>query len=327
MTDHPATTDTNTGTIVVIGSINVDLVVRVASLPRPGETVLGGRFASVPGGKGANQAVAAARAGGHTTFVARVGDDSMGRAAIDAFRAEGIKTDFISITPHCPTGVALILVDAAGENSIAVAGGANDRLSREDIERARPAIAAADVVLLQLEIPLEAVAHAVEIARAAGRRVILNPAPARPLPATLLAGIDILTPNETEATALAADGPAGEASAADIEGIARTLLDLGPRAVVVTLGAAGALVATGQGLAQVPAFPVEPRDTVAAGDVFNGSLAVMLAEGHDLVAATRFAAAAAAISVTREGAQASAPHRSEIEAFLTARLRPEAEGA
>lgn len=319
MPDHPATTCARTGRIVVVGSINVDLVVRVATLPRPGETVLGGRFASVHGGKGANQAVAAARAGGHTTFVARVGDDSMGRSAINAFQAEGIETDFITFTPECPTGVALILVDAAGENSIAVAGGANDRLSTDDIERARPAIEAADVVLLQLEVPLEAVAHAVSIARAAGTRVILNPAPARPLPATLLAGVEILTPNETEAESLAARGSDTVPSATDVEGTANTLLGLGPRAVVVTLGPAGALVAVGQALTRVPAFPVEPRDTVAAGDVFNGCLAVMLAEGRDLVAATRIAAAAAAISVTREGAQASAPHRDEIEAFLAAR--------
>ena len=319
MPDHPATTGVRSGRIVVVGSINVDLVVRVATLPRPGETVLGGRFASVHGGKGANQAVAAARAGGHTTFVARVGDDSMGRSAINAFQAEGIETDFITVTPECPTGVALILVDAAGENSIAVAGGANDRLSTDDIERARPAIEAADVVLLQLEVPLEAVAHAVSIARAAGTRVILNPAPARPLPATLLAGVEILTPNETEAESLAARGSDTVPSATDVEGTANTLLGLGPRAVVVTLGPAGALVAVGQALTRVPAFPVEPHDTVAAGDVFNGCLAVMLAEGRDLVAATRIAAAAAAISVTREGAQASAPHRDEIEAFLAAR--------
>ena len=319
MPDHPATTGARTGRIVVVGSINVDLVVRVATLPRPGETVLGGRFASVHGGKGANQAVAAARAGGHTTFVARVGDDSMGRSAIEGFHAEGIETDFITVTPECPTGVALILVDAAGENSIAVAGGANDRLSSDDIERARPAIEAADVILLQLEVPLEAVAHAVTIARTAGTSVILNPAPARPLPATLLAGVDILTPNETEGESLAGRGLDTARSAAAVEGIARTLLGLGPRAVVVTLGAAGALVATGQARPRVPAFPVEPRDTVAAGDIFNGCLAVMLAEGLDLVAATRFAAAAAAISVTREGAQASAPHRGEIEAFLAAR--------
>ena len=281
--------------------------------------MLGGRFASVHGGKGANQAVAAARAGGHTTFVARVGDDSMGRAAINAFQAEGIDTDFITVTPECPTGVALILVDAAGENSIAVAGGANDRLSTDDIERARPAIEAADVVLLQLEVPLAAVAHAVSIARAAGARVILNPAPACPLPATLLAGVDILTPNETEAETLAARGSDTVPSSADVERTAGMLLGLGPWAVVVTLGAAGALVAVAADRTYVPAFPVEPRDTVAAGDVFNGCLAVRLAEGLDLVAATRFAAAAAAISVTREGAQASAPHRGEIEAFLTAR--------
>ena len=313
MPQRPATVPP-AGRIVVVGSINVDLVVRVATLPRPGETVLGGRFASVPGGKGANQAVAAARAGGRTTFVARVGDDSMGHAAINAFRAEGIETDFITITPHGPTGVALILVDASGENSIAVAGGANDRLCTDDIERARPAIEAADVILLQLEVPLEAVAHAVTIARAAGTRVILNPAPARPLPAAILARVDILTPNETEAESLASQGPA--LSAAEADALAGTLLGLGPRAVVVTRGAAGALVATAEDRTHVAAFPVEPRDTVAAGDVFNGCLAVMLAEGLDLVAATRFAAAAAAISVTREGAQTSAPRRGEIEAFL-----------
>ena len=296
MPQRPATVPP-AGRIVVVGSINVDLV--------------------VPGGKGANQAVAAARAGGRTTFVARVGDDSMGHAAINAFRAEGIETDFITITPHGPTGVALILVDASGENSIAVAGGANDRLCTDDIERARPAIEAADVILLQLEVPLEAVAHAVTIAKAAGTRVILNPAPARPLTAALLARVDILTPNETEAESLASQGPA--LSAAEADALAGTLLGLGPRAVVVTRGAAGALVATAEDRTHVAAFPVEPRDTVAAGDVFNGCLAVMLAEGLDLVAATRFAAAAAAISVTREGAQTSAPHRGEIDAFLAAR--------
>ena len=318
MPPRPATAPP-TGRIVVVGSINVDLVVRVATLPRPGETVLGGRFASVPGGKGANQAVAAARAGGHTTFVARVGDDSMGYAAIEAFRAEGIETDFITITPHTPTGVALILVDAVGENSIAVAGGANDRLSSDDIERARPAIEAADVLLLQLEVPLEAVARAVSIAQSAGTRVILNPAPARPLPAALLARVDILTPNETEGESLASPGHALVPSAADADALAGMLLGLGPRAVVLTRGAAGVLVAAEENCTHVPAFPVEPRDTVAAGDVFNGCLAVMLAEGLDLVAATRFAAAAAAISVTREGAQTSAPRRGEIEAFLAAR--------
>jgi ribokinase len=243
----------------------------------------------------------------------------MGRAAIEDFRAEGIGTDFINVTPHCPTGVALILVDADGENSIAVAGGANDRLSAADIELARPAIEAADVVVLQLEVPLEAVAHAVAIARASGTRVILNPAPARHLPATLLAHIDVLTPNETEGVSLAPHAPATMPPVDDAEVLAGALLGLGPRAVVLTLGAAGALVATGRAVTRVPAFPVEPRDTVAAGDVFNGCLAVMLAEGLDLVSATRFAAAAAAISVTREGAQASAPHRSEIDAFLASR--------
>lgn len=319
MPEIAAATSPRAGRIVVVGSINVDLVVRVSTLPRPGETVLGGRFASLPGGKGANQAVAAARAGGRTTFIARVGDDAMGRAAIAALQAEGIEADFVAVTPECPTGVALILVDGAGENSIAVASGANDRLSVDDIERARRAIEAADIVLVQLEVPLGTVTRAIEIAAAAGARVILNPAPARPLPPTLLAQVGILTPNETEAATLVGADVAAASAATGTAALVGPLLGLGAGAVILTLGAAGALVAAGGAVTAVPAFPVEPCDTVAAGDVFNGSLAVRLAEGLDLVAATRFAAAAAAISVTREGAQTSAPRREEIEAFLAAR--------
>lgn len=311
-----ATLPPRPGSICVVGSVNADLVIRVATLPRPGETVLGGSFSSVHGGKGANQAVAAARAGAATTIVARVGDDPLGTAALGALAAEGIDVSHVATTPACATGVALILVDGRGENSIAVAGGANDRLSPDDVERARRAIEAADVLLVQLEVPLETVVRAVAIARAAGRTVVLNPAPARPLPEDLLAAVDVLTPNETEAETLAA------APAADAPSLCRGLLGLGCRAVVLTRGAAGAVVATPSGSVPVPAVPVTAIDTVAAGDVFSGCLAVALAEGSDLVAACRFAAAAAAISVTREGAQASAPRRDEIEACRAGQSSP-----
>lgn len=298
------------GSICVVGSVNADLVVRVAALPRPGETVLGGTFASLRGGKGANQAVAAARAGAATTLVARVGEDALGAAAREAFAAEGIDVTHVRSTAGGATGVALILVDARGENSIAVAGGANDRLGVDDIERARGAIEAADVLLVQLEVPTEAVARAVAIARAARRTVILNPAPARPLPAGLLAAVDVLTPNETEAESLAGS------SGADAESLCRSLLADGCGAVVLTRGAAGALVATPDGTEAIPAFPVTAIDTVAAGDVFSACLATALSEGADLPSAARFAAAGAAISVTREGAQTSAPHRTEIDRLL-----------
>jgi ribokinase len=303
MTSHPAR-------VVVVGSANTDLVVRVPTLPRPGETVIGGTFASVGGGKGANQAVAAARAGGQVVFVAKVGIDAMGTAAIASYQAEGVDTTHVTRDAATPSGVALILLDAAGENSIAVASGANERLLPADVDRARDAITAADVLLLQLEVPLETVRYAAAIARAAGVRVILNPAPARPLDAGLLADVAILTPNETEAELLTGRRGIDEHSAA---GAAADLIALGPHAVVITLGARGAFLAAGDSGLHVPAFPATPVDTVAAGDVFNGCLAVAIAEGCGLAAAVRFAAAGAAISVTRRGAQNSAPLRREIE--------------
>lgn len=299
--------------VVVIGSANTDLVVRVASLPRPGETVLGGTFASVGGGKGANQAVAAARAGATVTFVAMLGHDELGDAALAAYQADGIDTSFIGRAAGSPSGVALILVDAAGENCIAVASGANDLLRPADIDAARDVIAAADVVLAQLEIPLETLRHAVNVAAAAGRRVILNPAPARPLDAELLARVSVITPNETEAEALTGIVVADEEQAV----IAATRLRaLGP-AAVLTLGRRGCLVADDGAPRLIAGHDVVPVDTVAAGDVFSGSLAVALAEGRDLAAAAAFANAAAAISVTRHGAQASAPTRREIEARMS----------
>lgn len=299
--------------IVVVGSVNTDLVVRVPMLPRPGETAIGGTFATAGGGKGANQAVAAARAGGDVVFVAKVGADTMGDAAIASYRAEGVDTAHVTRDTATPSGVALILVDLHGENIIAVASGANDRLLPADVDRARERIAAADVLLVQLEVPLETVRHAAAIARAAGVRVILNPAPARPLDAALLGDVAILTPNETEAAALTGrhgiDTQSVAAAAAD-------LLALGPAAAVITLGGRGAFLAGGGTGLHVPAFPVTPVDTVAAGDVFNGCLAVAIAEGRGLAEAVRFAAAAAAVSVTRRGAQDSAPERHEIDVVV-----------
>jgi ribokinase len=306
----------SSASIVVIGSANTDLVVRVPSLPRPGETVIGGTFASVGGGKGANQAVAAARAGGRTTFIAKLGADAMGDAALAAFAADGIDTTFITRDPATPSGVAFILVDDRGENSIAVAAGANDLLLPADLDRAADAIRAADILLVQLEIPLETVRHAVAMAHAAGVPVILNPAPARPLDTGLLAQVAILTPNETEAELLTGLAVTDERSAASAAG---RLLAAGPRSAVITLGRQGALVAEAAATAHVAGYEVTPVDTVAAGDVFNGCLAVAIAEGKSLVEAARFANAAAAIAVTRHGAQTSAPRRDEIFMFQSNR--------
>ncbi|MFM9197849.1 MAG: ribokinase, partial [Planctomycetia bacterium] len=287
--------------------------------PRPGETVIGGTFTSVGGGKGANQAVAAARAGGSTTLIAKLGADAMGDAAVAAFAAEGIDTTFISRDPVTASGVAFILVDDRGENSIAVASGANDRLLPADIDRARDAIRAADILLVQLEIPLDTVRHAVAVAHAAGVPVILNPAPARPLDAGLLAQVAILTPNETEAELLTRLAVTDEPSAAVAAG---RLIAAGPRSVVITLGRRGAVVAEAAATAHVAGHDVAAVDTVAAGDVFNGCLAVALAEGKSLVEAAAFANAAAAIAVTRHGAQASAPRRDEILMFQSSREVP-----
>ncbi|MBN2264644.1 MAG: ribokinase [Candidatus Aminicenantes bacterium] len=299
--------------VLVVGSANTDMIIRVPRIPRPGETILGGEFAIAAGGKGANQAVAAARAGGRVTFVARVGDDIFGDRALTGFRVDGVETRFVVRTPGAPSGVALIHVDDRGENSISVASGANALLSKKDVERADAAFAAADIVLLQLESPIETVAAAI---RKAGERqvpVILNPAPARELDDGLLRGVDVLTPNEHEAAVLAGIAVGDDRSAREAAGRLRAR---GPRTVVITLGARGVWASSEVFEGLVPAFKIEPVDTTAAGDVFNGALAVALAEGRPLEEALRFAQAAAAISVTRPGAQPSAPARAEIEAFL-----------
>jgi ribokinase len=299
--------------VVVVGSSNTDMILRVAHVPRPGETLLGGEFATAAGGKGANQAVAAARAGARVSFVARLGNDSLGGEALERLRCEGMDLSGIVRDKTHPSGVALIFVGADGENSIGVAGGSNARLSPRDVAAAKGALTRGRVVLLQLETPLEAVAAAARIARRSGAQVILNPAPAQKLPGALLRDVSILTPNESEAavlTGIPATGIPAAARAADV------LLRRGVGTVIVTLGSKGALIATRAGKQVVPAFRVRAVDTTAAGDVFNGALAARLAEGAALGEAVRFANAAGALSVTRHGAQPSIPRRSQIERLL-----------
>ena len=300
--------------VLVIGSSNTDLIIRVPRIPRPGETVLGGAFSTAAGGKGANQAVAAARAGGRVTFVARIGADGFGDRTLAGLEADGIDTRHVLRTAEAPSGIALITVDERGENSISVASGANALLSAADVARAGEAFAAADIVLLQLESPLAAVEAAVRKAGERGIPVILNPAPARELDDALLAGVSVLTPNEHEAELLTGIAVEDERSAREA---ARRLRDRGPGTVVITMGERGVYASAEGSEGSVPAFKVEPVDTTAAGDVFSGALAVALAERLALREALRFAQAAAAISVTRPGAQPSAPTRAEIIALIS----------
>jgi ribokinase len=302
--------------IVVVGSSNTDMIIQLNRIPRPGETILGGEFTTAAGGKGANQAVGAARAGGRVTFIARVGRDMFGDQAIADFKRDGICVDHVLRDKTAPSGIALIFVASDGENSIAVAGGANAKLAPADVKKATTAIRSAAVLVMQLETPLETVQAAARIAAKAGARVILNPAPAQPLPDTLLKLVSILTPNETEAellTGIKVTGPSAAAKAAD------KLRSRGVKTVILTLGPRGAFIADANGKQLVPGFKVKAVDTTAAGDIFNGSLAVALAEGKPLPAAVRFANAAAALSVTKLGAQPSAPRRVEIEKFLKTR--------
>lgn len=300
--------------ILVVGSANVDLVAEVPRLPRPGETVLGTQLTVHDGGKGANQAMAAARAGGRVAIVCSVGRDAHGERLRASLAGSGVATDYIH-AGAAATGTALICVDDHGENLIAVVPGANAELRPEHVARGLAALAEVRTILLQLEVPLEAVIAAARNAAAHGARVVLNPAPARQLDSSLLELVDVLTPNESEAELLTGRRVTGveeAASAADV------LLRAGPRAVVVTLGALGAYVATREGVrAHVPAFETTVVDTTAAGDIFNGALSVALTEGRALEDAARFACAAAALSVARAGAQRSAPAREEIEAVLS----------
>ncbi len=296
--------------VVVIGSSNMDLVIRTPRIPRAGETILGGEFVMVAGGKGANQAVAAARLGAKVYFVARVGRDPFGDKMLANFRAEGIATDYIIRDERRASGVATIAVDAAGENSIIVAPGANAALSPADVEAAEEAIAGADSILLQLEVPLETVARAADLAASHGVRVILDPAPAQPLPASLLSKISLITPNETEAEVLTGVAGTDEAAARRQSAILR---ERGVAGVLVTRGRQGSLLNLRREVTLFGTEPVESVDSTAAGDCFNGALAARLAAGADLPEAIRFASRAAALSTTRLGAQDSLPRLAELE--------------
>ncbi|MEO0468119.1 MAG: ribokinase [Bacteroidota bacterium] len=295
--------------IVVIGSSNTDMVIQSDKLPAPGETVLGGEFLMNPGGKGANQAVAAAKLGGEVHFVAKVGTDVFGEEAIRGFEAVGINTEHVSKDPDHASGVALILVDGKGENSISVALGANDHLTAEDLDAAQLAILGAKYVLVQLEIPLDTVLHLGKMLTDHDGKLILNPAPARALPESLLAQIDILTPNETEAELLTGIKVADVESAGQA---ARALHRKGVQTVIITMGKQGAFLSRENEQVLIPGKTVTAVDTTAAGDTFNGALCVALSEGKKLEEAIRFANHAAALSVTRMGAQASCPTKKEL---------------
>jgi len=301
--------------IVVLGSINVDIAAYAARLPRPGETVHGSSYAVTLGGKGANQAVAAARLGGKVRLVGRVGDDAFAQTALSGLSSFGIDTDLVWRDPESLTGIAVIGVDDAGENAITVIAGANLSLDESDVERARAALAGAAVVMLQLETPPSISYIAADIARSAGARVLFDPAPAPydGLGADLYRRVDILTPNEVETEALVGFRPS---SAADALRACRLLRDRGVGTAIVKLGANGACVSGPEAEGFVPPFKVRSLDSVAAGDCFNGGLAYALDKGFPMADAARFAAACGALSTTRRGAAVSAPTLAEVEALL-----------
>jgi ribokinase len=301
------------GKVVVVGSSNVDLLMKMPRLPKVGETVTDCLFAQVFGGKGANQAVGAARAGGDVVFIACVGDDGYGGQVIESLRRDGIDTRFVSREPGVASGTALIMVGGEGHNYLAVAPGANYRLTPAHVDRARQTIEGAAMVISQCEILPETLDRAIALGAELGKPVMLNLAPARPVSAPSLAKLAYLSVNETEAEFLTGLEVASER---DVEAAAEALLAKGPRTVVLTLGARGAYVAGDGVRALVPGFAVAAVDSTAAGDVHCGALAVALVEGRPLLEAARFANAAAALSVTKLGAQPSAPRREDIEALL-----------
>ncbi|MBW4655587.1 MAG: ribokinase [Kaiparowitsia implicata GSE-PSE-MK54-09C] len=302
--------------VISFGSLNMDLVARSPRLPKPGETLTGHFFETIPGGKGANQAVAVARLGIPTQMVGRVGGDGFGRSLLNALQTDGVGCDSVAVDEATHSGVAMIAVDDASENHIIVVPGANGRVGESDVARLSSLLFTAQVLLLQLEVPLPAVVAAAAAAQQAGVLVILDPAPARTdLPNELYSLIDIITPNQVEAAQLVGfsvgDRPAALAAA-------ETLQRRGVKTVVIKLGRQGALCLTAEGAFDVPSFPVQAVDTVAAGDAFNGGLAAAIAQGLALPEATRQAAAVAALSVTKAGAQPSLPSRLSLETFLAA---------
>lgn len=308
--------------VVVIGSYNTDMTIKTKKIPAPGETVIGGFFSTGGGGKGANQAIAAARLGADVSFIARVGNDLFGQEAIQRLNDENIDTRFIFRDAELPTGVAFIVVDDKAENSIVVASGANAALSVEDIESVKTELLSADILLVQLESPVKTIKAAIEKAKENGATVILNPAPAQKLDHDLLANIDIITPNIVEAEMLTGIKVTNQES---LQMIVNKFFEFGVKNVLITLGSKGYFAGFSNAMEHIPSFKVTSVDTTGAGDVFSGSLAAFLAEGISLEHSSRMANAAASISVTRLGAQNSAPRRSEVEAFITSYKSVESE--
>jgi len=303
--------------LVIVGSLNMDFVVRVERLPAPGETALGRAFQMIPGGKGANQAYAAGRLAKsvRARMIGRVGYDLFADHLKASLAAAGVDVSFVHATRSAPTGVALIWVDNEGQNSIVVASGANYALAPSEVEAMRPLFSSASYALFQLETPPETVVRALAVARQEGAKTILDPAPAQRLDAELLANVDLLTPNETEACILL-DRPPARVSLAEAKSLAQALLAAGVKAVVLKLGDQGCFYCDREASLYSPAFPVHCVDATAAGDTFNAGLAVALAENQPMEQALRFANAAAALSVTSLGAQASIPSRAAVDTLV-----------
>lgn len=295
--------------ILVVGSSNTDMVINSPHLPAPGETILGSSFFMNPGGKGANQAVAAARLGGKVTFICKTGNDIFGKQAAGIFENEGIDISYLIEDPDNPSGVALITVDDKAENTIVVALGSNATLNPADLEHSKNVIENAAIVLMQLEIPIDSVKYVAEVARERNIKVILNPAPACELSDEILKNVSVIIPNENEAEVLTGIKVDGIDTAKEA---AKKLSSKGIETVIITLGPKGALVYHDGKFEHVKSVEVKAVDTTAAGDIFNGAFAVALSEGKELNEAVTFACKAAAISVTRKGAQASAPYKKEI---------------
>ncbi len=299
--------------LVVLGSVNADHVLQVPSFPRPGETLHGRNYQVIPGGKGANQAVAAARLNADIGFIACVGDDAFGLNIRKSFQQDGMEISGVKVEAGCPTGIAMIQVSDSGENSICISAEANAKLTAESLESELERIRAAKYLLMQLETPLDGVVKAALVAKDAKTKVILNPAPARPLPDQLLSCVDIITPNETEAESLTGIAVTDDQSA---QQAANLLHDKGIETVMITLGAKGVWLSQQKQGILIPGYKVNATDTTAAGDTFNGAFVTGLLEAMTLESAIKFAHAAAAISVTRFGAQTSIPNREEVEKFL-----------
>lgn len=295
--------------IIVIGSSNVDMVVRTSHLPAPGETILGGEFFMNQGGKGANQAVAIKRLGGNLIFMAKLGNDVLGRQSVGYFKKEGIDTRYIALDEDSASGVALISVDDHAENSIVVASGANMLLNEQDVDKMLEEMCEGDILLMQLEIPLQTVEYAARKAFGKGVKVVLNPAPARSLPKELFRHLYMVTPNRIEAEMLTGIKIANDA---DVEKVAEEICAMGVKNVIITLGSKGCLIREEGVSYRIDAFKVAPVDTTAAGDTFNGALCVGLSEGMDLKQAAVVASKASSIAVTRMGAQSSIPYREEL---------------